>query len=595
MIANRPDNPKPTNPAEWLERAIDHTTDFFILTKKGGAESRIAFFPKPCQQDIAKAMLKQAEANLPIRLLVLKGRQVGASTFLVALGYSLCDLNVDWRAFFCAQDDEATQVLHGKCDLIHKTLPNAKPTLYCSRKEFNFALPHNSHLKFQTAGKLTLGRSDTFQYLHMSELPQWREQQQTLSSVQQCVAYEPRTIIVKEATAKGVDEEFHRAWVVAYERYLADPNDLNGYLPVFISWLDEDDCAMPAPKDYDWGHLDKWELDLRQRGATLEQLYWRRRKIADDLNGDPELFAQEYPSYPDEAFRTSGRRAIPEIITREHRRTARVGRRVRLKWNTLVPGGVEAVEGPYTDRYWEIWQTPEDDHDYTVGGDVMEGEASDQNNASSDPDFSAGFVLNRVTMEQVAAWHGRIDPDMFGAELCKAGHYYNKAWLSPEINACGLATLLVIRRANYPHIYQRQRPEEGVIEGQEAPTLGWRTTTGTRDQMIDDWLMHTRPDQFAGFEGQVVVRSGRLVAEEESFIYKKSGKREHRAGGHDDMLFAGMIALQLHRRCPRTRTLRYQEYVRRVAFDPRELLRTNAVMPSLEELDAVGAENEVTG
>ena len=31
----------------------------------------------------------------------------------------------------------------------------------------------------------------------------------------------------------------------------------------------------------------------------------------------------------------------------------------------------------------------------------------------------------------------------------------------------------------------------------------------------------------------------------------KSGKREHRRGCHDDLLFVAMIALQLHLRCPR--------------------------------------------
>jgi hypothetical protein len=36
-------------------------------------------------------------------------------------------------------------------------------------------------------------------------------------------------------------------------------------------------------------------------------------------------------------------------------------------------------------------------------------------------------------------------------------------------------------------------------------------------------------------------------------VRTKLGKREHRPGAHDDLLFAAMIALQVHKRTPRDR------------------------------------------
>ena len=38
--------------------------------------------------------------------------------------------------------------------------------------------------------------------------------------------------------------------------------------------------------------------------------------------------------------------------------------------------------------------------------------------------------------------------------------------------------------------------------------------------------------------------------EMETFIRDKNGKPVHRPGKHDDLLFALMIALQVHQRCP---------------------------------------------
>ena len=51
-------------------------------------------------------------------------------------------------------------------------------------------------------------------------------------------------------------------------------------------------------------------------GATLEQLHWRRRMLyGTKIGGDLNLFHQEYPTTPQEAFVSSGRKvfSIPSL------------------------------------------------------------------------------------------------------------------------------------------------------------------------------------------------------------------------------------------------------------------------------------------
>jgi hypothetical protein len=573
--------------AEWLISAAVRATRMTILSKDG---RRIQFLPNRTQRKILAAMLAQAAAGLPVRIIILKARQVGCSTLIAMLFYAIVSEIRNRAAFVCAHDDDSSQVLWGKVQVAHDSLPagERKPTRYCTRKELTFKSPHFSQYKVQTAGKENLGRGATYQFVHKSEVPMWRTQAKTLTSLDQTVPTLAETVVVEESTAKGVGDAFHKNWLAAYDRYMADPSNLAGYIPIFVSWLDHEEYTMAVERGYVWGDLDGDEADLRTLGASWEQLRWRRWAIVNLCHGDVEEFKQEYPSTPDEAFRMSGRRAIPDLITRQHRRTAISGRRVRFKNNPKRKGVVECWPGSYSQHYWEIFKYPQPDHDYIVAGDVAEGELSDPADEKSPPDYHGGFVLDRVTLEQVAAWRGRatptgrdVDADVFGAEMLKAARYYNNAYVSPEVNAAGIAAVLVIKRARYARLFLRHRPDEQVEDG-SVPVYGWRTTAGNRDQMIDDWLAACRPDEAGDFAGQIVVRSARLAGEEESFIVRKSGKREHREGAHDDELFAGLIALQLHRLCPRTRPLRMTAE-QRAMHDVRELVRDGARDPGIDE------------
>jgi len=502
-------------------------------------------------------MSAQRMAGVPIRLIVLKSRKVGVSTLVEAEGYRLCDVKPNTRALICAQTTDDSGTLFEMTRLFHeqhphpKKLEQPKPGM----KEIRWAPPHRSRFQVQTAGRIGLKRGDTLSYVHCSELPQWPDPKGTLLSVLNALPSSGDYAVVIESTAQGYDH-FKKLWDDAVQAVQANPNSVDLWIPIFFSWLEHPEYRKDVPPAYVWGDLDEWELELKGLGATPEQLYWRRCVLAEKCGGDPELFAQEYPHTPESAFRASGRRAIPHTITTHHRMSCKPGKKVRLEYDHQ--GKVIASGGDRPTGYWEVWEFPEPDRDYTLGGDVSEGLLSDPNDPRSGPDRTTGFVLERRDLEQVARWVGQATETDFGREMLKCAKWYNDAWSSPEANNTGKASVLVFAEAGYPRLYRR-RAEPGSVDAfQEKGQWGWRTTTSNRDVMIADWIDWSRKRD-AGWEGRLIIHSSDLVDEEETFIVTKDGRREHSPGKHDDELFAGMIALQLHLCCPRTREPVFQE------------------------------------
>lgn len=537
--------------------------DFAIQTK----DKRLARLnPNRQQVGVLAAIAAQQCAGVPVRLLILKGRQFGMSTIVEAVMYREVEANANGQAFVCAHNDESSTNIFRMAKRYEEHWPvdKRRPTDNSSRREIIWSAPHSSQFRVQTAGNVTLGRSMTIQYLHCSEVAHWDNAKLSLAAVLQAVPDASETVdtmVFMETTANGIGGEFYDRWQAAVKQRRERPDDLSGYLPLFFSWLDFEKYRLSLPADYELGELDEDELELVGLSADEEQLFWRRRILADKLGGDVELFKQEYPHTPESAFISSGRPVVAASILREHRRTVEEPRRGRLVRDNLVDGGIR-VEYDLDKEHspiWDIWRTPEEFHDYVGFEDIAEGQLSNPTDAKSDGDYTAALIMDRVTLAFVAQMHDRPDPDVAGDELLKAVQYYDRAWGTPEANAAGMAALMAFKRAQYSRCYRR-RMEDDRLELKEVGRLGWKTTRGNRENMIDDYLAACRPDPINGFDGCIINFSERLVAEEETFIRNKDGKREHRVGCFDDVLFAAIGCWQLHLRCPRTRIISFPRH-----------------------------------
>jgi len=231
-----------------------------------------------------------------VRALVLKGRQQGISTYIGGRFYWRTSHSRGVRCFILTHEQDATDNLFGMVDRYHEHCPplvkpstgaaNAKE-LYFDRLESGYAVG--------TAGTKAVGRSQTIQLFHGSEVAFWPNAATHFAGVVQAIPDMPGTEIVLESTANGVGGEFHERWQQA-EAGIGD------YEAIFIPWYWSPEYSRPAPDGF---VLDEEEAEYQTAyGLTLDQMAWRRNKIA-ELK-DPLLFKQEYPATAAEAFQSTG-------------------------------------------------------------------------------------------------------------------------------------------------------------------------------------------------------------------------------------------------------------------------------------------------
>jgi hypothetical protein len=150
-----------------------------------------------------------------------------------------------------------------------------------------------SGYKVGTAGTDEIGRGDTFQYLHGSEVAFWPHADKIFKGALRAVPDVPGSEIWLESTANGVGGSFHEAWQGA----LKGQND---FLPVFLPWTLADEYRADVPEGFE---LSDEEKEYRAIfGTTLEQMVWRRKQMAILKGGG---FKQEFPVTAEEAFQAN--------------------------------------------------------------------------------------------------------------------------------------------------------------------------------------------------------------------------------------------------------------------------------------------------
>jgi len=530
---------------DWYSRNIS-------ITPEEGPMKRMEL--NPPQLKLSKTANTQKALGLPVRIMVLKCRKNGISTYVQSRNFTHCTVQKDISALTVAHDSDSTKTLFNMARKMYNCLPMDErlPTDNLSARELRYAHPFNSSIEMITAGGQEKARGLTPQRFHGSEIYFWPNENNFLSMLS-AVPKTKDSEIFLESTGNGAAGVGYEMWLRAIERKEADPNDWEGYEPVFFSWLDTPWYRKPL-NGYKLGKLDEFEYELQDLGADDEQLYWRRIIKDTDCQGDDYKFMQEMPATWEQAFRATGEGIFSKTVLDYHeswvKKMAPYCKKYRLEWKSDAREEVVAV--PCSDReqinVWLIWRHPEPSGQYTVGADVSEGIALDPDEKYYERDFSAASVMDRHEKDFPATWWGRLEPDLFGEELKKAAVYFNKAWVMPEVNAPGMGTLITLR--DYPKVSRRDESYDDKLVNLPLDRLGWKTHKGNRDWLITTWMGATSKDPYTLFDTKLKVYDPTVLSEERTFIRNKKGKAEHRRGAHDDMLFAHMLAYIAHLQCP---------------------------------------------
>ena len=255
----------------------------------------IDFKMNAAQMKLYDAIAEQYRNGKPIRAIILKARQMGFSTLTEGMIFKDTATQANISSGIVTHEIAATNNLFRMSKRYYEHLDaSLKPPLLASNaKELVFGFADgNSSIKCMTAGDGSIGRSDTFQNLHISEYAFWpKDKADILTGLLQAVPNEPNTMVVIESTANGY-EDFKDIWDAA----VAGEND---FIPVFCAWWEHAEYTMPA----EGLKLTKEERKMKETyGLSEGQLAWRRWCLKNNCRGSEDIFRQEYPSCPDEAF-----------------------------------------------------------------------------------------------------------------------------------------------------------------------------------------------------------------------------------------------------------------------------------------------------
>lgn len=509
----------------------------------------IPFQVNHAQRIFNKQIDEDTRAKKPKRYIILKARQLGMSTFTEGYIYHDTSTRENVNSLIIAHEEKATLNLFLMSKLFYEECPPAIRPMkkYANGKELVFENPTNDdYEKFQnpglrskitiaTAGTSDTARSGTYQNVHVSEIAFFPNAQNTMTAILQCVPDDPDTFVCLESTANGVGGYFYDMWHAAV-------NGENDFTPLFFPWFSDPNYTTPFDSKEEKKkfieevnatytdasgkavHTDEWLL-IQQFNVTYEQLNWRRRTIANKCGGDLDMFHQEYPATPEEAFIASGRPKFNLKSVKEYEIGAcdavRQGELVAPNQNYKAPVFTDEPKGNL-----KIWLLPEENETYVVGADVAEGLATG--------DYSVAIVLDSK-LNVCAKWRGHLDPDLFGKELVKLGWFYNEALLIPEGNNHGLTTIKSILDEEYWNIFNTKIYDK--VNDEITKKIGWYTTRKTKPLAIDKLAEYIREKFFGMWDMDIIL-------ELYSYVIDDKGATNAIEGKHDDCVMALAIALQ---------------------------------------------------
>ena len=330
----RPGNAWGLSRRKWIER-------FVRIKTKGGLI--VPLILNASQRQLEAEILRMERAGVPVRIIILKARQQGFSTYIAALEFWYSCTHAHGRSCIIAHKRDISKVIFEKLVMMlteMKKNDGSPWLLHASRKsqgQLHLGDPINGQVIVESAEVDEPLRGETIQVLHISEGPIWPDADRKADAVAQALPDEVGTYGFNEATANGDSGWFAREFRRAWRENRMGRAVQHGWRGFFAPWYWD--------QTYRWSHMTgsppdadlalaigstltaeetallQTEYTGRRRGAVkvdLDQRAWRRHTIREKCRNSLDAFHQEYPATPDEAFLSSGQPFFePLLIARE--------------------------------------------------------------------------------------------------------------------------------------------------------------------------------------------------------------------------------------------------------------------------------------
>lgn len=500
------------DPILWIEAFVR------IVDKKGRV---VKFKLNPQQKYI---MRNKGKFNI-----CLKSRQLGITSVALAYSLYLAITKANSTCMIMSYSLDSANNIFEKLKQMYNDLPDVirLDTINNNRKELK--LVNNSRIIVCTCGSKDNARGATLNFVHLSEVGFMNEHlDNQLLAIEQALV--PDGSMILESTANGLNR-FSELW----NKAVSGESPL--WHPFFFSWIQDKIMFADEYKEYSTRYkniygdflsveeLNEQELALYSKGATLQQLMWRRLKIS---NGSEEKFCQEFPATPIEAFISTGSNIFStEII---YNRLNNVNKMEIKK----LPADADPILKKHQ-QYLTIWKLPTRKQRYYIGVDSGEG-------LGGSYDYSVISIVDKDGF-QCAEWRSnKVKPYEFTEVVYKLATYYNKGLLVIEKASAG-HTVLDRMKNDYHYVNLFKYKAYDQKTGKSRRQIGWSTDTKSKPMMISDM-------QEIFEKGQCLINSKALLEEMKLFEYteKTTGDTKRTsmkaASGHDDAVMAFAMALQ---------------------------------------------------
>ena len=522
--------------------------------------------------DIAEK--RKAEKGF-LRLLLLKNRRFGGSTYIAGRGYHRAVFNFNQNIFIIGHETDSTNTLFKMVQLFQEKNPIPPAIKTSNAQELIFdttgkdsAPGLKSEYRLATAKNVEAGRSQGIHFLHCSEEAMWpSHSEELLTSLFSTIPRPPSdTEVWRESTGKGYGNSFQLAVFDAYAEgkypYFKAPisdyaphmsmsdheftfayhNPLTDWVVIFIPWMVDPVCWKEFENDERKADfLKRVELaeskadDINHDALSLkkkfglrdEQLYWREWSIVNECLGSIGLFQQENPHDIISAFRTKGSNhySVDLCNAVENRCLSPV-----VIGNIMYRMGKTVIE-PHGNGHVQIWERYDPRKIYFMTVDTAGGKREVHIKEKRDPDKTVIDVWDRQTGNQCAQWYGHMDYDMISDVVVAMGELYGRATACIELNNHGYKVVGDLKNVSYPQYYWK--PGEA----------GWAVNKKIKPVMADDLIDGCR-------NGIITIRCKETVNEMRTYV-EVSGKFGGESGTNDDRVTTAQMAVQMMSKLPR--------------------------------------------
>ena len=529
------------NPRKFIEEFC------YITTKDGKFEKIRLNLPQRKLMDVVEECLDKKK---PIRVRILKARQMGFSTLISALGFWWAAMNENSAYAVVAHKETSASSIFEKNKIFYDNLPKPlRPRtnrFNSERISFNIdgaddyqsVAGLRSKIFFGTAGGGELFRGETILFLHKSEIAFWEDKQGILKkSLNATVPYAPFSAIIEETTANGYNE-FKDSW----DRSVRGDDD---YVPLFVGWNEMDEYRLKPPGDFE---LTEEELKLQfDHDLTDEQLYWRRIKINNDYDGNALWFQQEYPLTAEEAFIASGQGVFDSDTIKQGYNGATPCVKKKAIESVVVRERLEIWEEPESKEiieYQQLSRYNEEKKDYEYyDGDIEIARRTVYANytlaidtAGLGADWNVLVVWHNISKKMVAKIKiNKISEENLAKIAIEIARMYNDAKIVPEVNYSH-SICDYITKEGYKNLYITENMAR-IDKKKESMEYGWKTTTATKPPMISALRGYLNENPHA-------IPDKEFWYETEYYVMENVAKNIMNAakGHHDDIIMANAIA-----------------------------------------------------